>query len=53
MKVFEWCILPGKPMFFFLFLQEIISDEGFRAAGILECARRDQLKNGEATSELL
>jgi hypothetical protein len=38
---------------FFLFLQEIISDEGFRAAGILECARRDQLKNGEATSELL
>jgi hypothetical protein len=42
-----------KTAVFLLFLQEIISDEGFRTAGILEGARRDKLKNGEATSELL
>jgi hypothetical protein len=51
LKVFELHVLPGKPLFFLLFPQEIISDEGFRAAGILEWARRDQLKNREATSE--
>jgi hypothetical protein len=40
-------------LLFLLFLQEIISDEGLRAAGILECVWRDQLKNSDATSDPL
>jgi hypothetical protein len=36
---------PARKTAVFLFPQEIISDAGFRAAGIREWARCDQLKN--------
>jgi hypothetical protein len=40
-------------LLFLLFLQEIINDERFWAAGILERGQRDQPKNSEATSDPL
>jgi hypothetical protein len=51
--VFELARPARKTAVFFAVSAGNISDEGFRAAGILEWVRGDQLKNREATSELL